>query len=143
MKFFTKRGLKEYNELFLESAKTKMKIVELNYKSKCSEMEIKEIYLSFFEDMLGIKLDGSISIEELSHMFKEKTEFDKLFDEKFYSTYQTGIEIGAKSIIEVCLNNNIISQETAQRWHDAAMRGAANAIKERKLKDESKSSIHN
>jgi len=143
MKFFTKRGLKEYNELFLKNAKTKMEIAELDYKSKCSEMEIREIYLRFFEDMLGIKLDGSISIEELSRMFREKTEFDKLFNEKFYSTYQTGIEIGAKSVIEVCLNNNMINQETAQRWHDAAVRGAADAIKERKLKDEDKSSIHN
>ena len=143
MRFFTKRGLEEYNELFLGCAKTKMELAELDYKGKCLEMEAKEIYLNFFENMLGIKLDGSISIEELSRMFKEKTEFDKLFSEKFYDTYQTGIEIGAKSVIEVCLNNNMISQETAQRWHDAAVRGAADAIKQRKLEDENKSSVHN
>jgi hypothetical protein len=143
MKFFTKRGLKEYNELFLGSAKAKMEIAELDYKGKCLEMEAKEIYLNFFENMLGIKLDGSISIEELSRMFKEKTEFDKLFKEKFYSSYQAGIEIGVKSVIDVCLNNNIINRETAQRWHDAAVRGAADAIKQRKLEDEDKSSVHN
>ena len=137
MKIFTKRGLKEYNELFLESAKTKMKIAELDYKSKCLEIEIKEVYLSFFEDMLGVKLDGSISIEELSRIFKEKTEFDKLFNEKFYNTYQNGIEIGAKSVIDVCLKHGFIDADTAQKWLEAAKAGAASAIKERKEEDES------
>ena len=129
MKIFTKRGLKEYNELFLESAKTKMKLAELDYKNKCLEMEIKEVYLSFFEDMLGIKLDGSISIEELSRMFRKKTEF--------YNIYQDGIEIGAESVIDVCLKHNFIDSNTAQKWLETAKAAAANVIKERKEKDES------
>ena len=86
MRFYTKKQL----DSFLEKERSELKMKEAEYKLKCSDMRIKEIYLEYFELMLGVKLDGSVPLEEVDKMFLEKTEFDNYFRKSFARWFNVG-----------------------------------------------------
>ena len=86
MRFYTKKQLNS----FLEKERFELKMKKAEYELKCSDMRIKEIYLEYFEHMLGIRLDGAVSIEELDKMFQEKTEFDNRFKKSLRNSFNEG-----------------------------------------------------
>lgn len=86
MRFYTKKQLNS----FLERERFKLEMKESEYELKCSNMRIKEIYLEYFELMLGVKLDGSVLLEEVDKMFLEKTEFDNYFRKSFAEWFNDG-----------------------------------------------------
>ena len=86
MRFYTKKQLNS----FLERERFKLEMKENEYDLKCSNMRIKEIYLEYFERMLGVKLDGSVPFEEVDKMFQEKTEFEKCFRKSFAEWFNVG-----------------------------------------------------
>lgn len=86
MRFYTKKQLNS----FLERERFKLEMKENEYKLKCSDMRIKEIYLEYFELMLGVKLDGSVPIEEIDKMFQEKTEFENYFKKSYAKWFNDG-----------------------------------------------------
>lgn len=86
MRFYTKKQL----DSFLEKERSELKMKKTEYELKCSDIRIKEIYLDYFECMLGVKLDGTVTIEELDKMFQEKTEFDNYFRKSFAKWFNDG-----------------------------------------------------
>jgi len=86
MRFYTKKQL----DSFLEKERSELKMKKCEYELKCSDIHIKEIYLEYFERMLGVKLDGSVTIEEVDKMFQEKTEFDNYFRKSFAKWFNDG-----------------------------------------------------
>ena len=109
MRFYTKKQL----DSFLEKERSELKMKEAEYKLKCSDMRIKEIYLEYFERMLGIKLDGSVPLEEVDKMFQEKTEFDNYFRKSFARWFNEGGQFMIDFLHEkslLCVNDGMVEK---------------------------------
>ena len=109
MRFYTKKQLNS----FLERERFKLEMKESEYELKCSNMRIKEIYLEYFERMLGVKLDGSVPIEEVDKMFQEKTEFDNCFRKSFTEWFNVGGQFMIDFLHEkglLCATDNMIEK---------------------------------
>ena len=86
---------------------------ENEYELKCSDMRIKEIYLEYFERMLGIKLDGSVPFEEVDKMFREKTEFENCFRKSFAEWFNVGGQFMIDFLHEkslLCATDNMVEK---------------------------------
>ena len=119
MRFYTKKQLNS----FLERERFKLEMKENEYKLKCSDMRIKEIYLEYFEQMLGVKLDGSIPLEEVDKMFQEKTEFDNYFRKSFAKWFNGGgkfmiVSLEAKSLL--CASDSMV-EKMKKSFEDGAL----------------------
>ena len=119
MRFYTKKQLNS----FLEKERSKLKMKENEYKIKCSEMRIKEIYLEYFERMLGVKLDGSVPLEEIDKMFQEKTEFDNYFRKSFAKWFNDGGQFMIDFLHEkslLCVNDRMV-EKMKKSFEDGAL----------------------
>ena len=103
MRFYTKKQLNS----FLERERFKLEMKESEYELKCSNMRIKEIYLEYFELMLGVKLDGSVPLEEVDKMFLEKTEFDNYFRKSFARWFNDG----GQSMIDILHKKGLLDMD--------------------------------
>jgi hypothetical protein len=109
MRFYTKKQLNS----FLEKERSELKMKKAEYELKCSNMRIKEIYLDYFERMLGVKLDGTVSIEEVDKMFREKTEFENCFRKSFTEWFNVGGQFMIDFLHEknlLCVNDGMIEK---------------------------------
>lgn len=109
MRFYTKKQLNS----FLEREQSELKMKETEYELKCSDMRIKEIYLEYFELMLGVKLDGSIPLEEIDKMFQEKTEFESYFKKSFAKWFNEGGQFMIDFLYKrnlLCVNDDMVEE---------------------------------
>ena len=109
MRFYTKKQL----DSFLEKERSELKMKEAEYKLKCSDMRIKEIYLKYFEQMLGVKLDGSVPLEEIDKMFQEKTEFENYFKKSFAKYFNDGGQFMIDFLYKrnlLCVNDDMVEE---------------------------------
>ena len=109
MRFYTKKQL----DSFLEKERSELKMKEAEYKLKCSDMRIKEIYLEYFEQMLGVKLDGSVPLEEVDKKKKKKTEFDNYFRKSFARCFNDGGQFMIDFLHEknlLCVNDGMVEK---------------------------------
>lgn len=109
MRLYTKKQLNS----FLEKERSKLKLKETEYELKCSDIRIKEIYLEYFELMLGVKLDGSVPLEEVDKMFQEKTEFDNYFRKSFSKWFNDGGQFMIDFLHKrglLCINDDMVEK---------------------------------
>ena len=119
MRFYTKKQL----DSFLEKERSELKMKKCEYELKCSDIRIKEIYLEYFERMLGVKLDGSVTIEELDKMFQEKTEFENYFRKSFAKWFNDGGQFMIDFLHEkslLCVNDDMI-EKMKKSFEDGAL----------------------
>lgn len=124
MRFYTKKQLNS----FLEDEQLKLKIKENEYELKCSDMRIKEIYLEYFELMLGVKLDGSVPIEEIDKMFQEKTEFENYFKKSFAKWFNDG----GQFMIDFLYKRNLlcVNDDMVEKMKESFEKGALAQVEE-------------
>ncbi len=125
MRFYTKKQLEDY----LEDERIKLNIARNEYELQCGKMRIQELYLEYFEKLLGVKFDGSVSVEEIDKRFREKTAWNEAFNKDFHKWYGGGFIDGGITALKVCQAHGLISEEKLKLIIEAFKNGAEESIK--------------
>ena len=129
MRFYTKKQLENY----LEDERLKLDIARTEYELQTGEMKIKQIYLDYFEKLLKVKFDGSISVEEIEKRFREKSGWDEAFNKYFHKIYGSGFMEGGEAAFKACYNNGLINEGMYKLLSEAFKNGAEESIKKHEV----------
>ena len=125
MRFYTKKQLENY----LEDERLKLNIAKNEYELQCGKMRIQELYLEYFEKLLGVKFDGSVSVEEIDKRFREKTAWNEAFNKYFHKYYGDGFIDGGEAALKICQAHGLISEEKLKLIIEAFKNSANEVIK--------------